>query len=179
MRYVLRPTQNDVLHYGVSHLKSKTGRGSGRYPWGSGKSRKRYSEKERDAIRKTKKAINTVASNYAKPKVPSHGKMGQMLDDMLINESNEKAKKDYNEAMTILGKNKIEQIIKTEKYKSLIIPNTVGLAAYAYAIGKAPASARSMVIKTAAVTSVLSLPYNIYKTNRNYSKASNYLNNKK
>lgn len=36
MNYVLAPTNRDILHYGVSHLESKTGRGSGRYAWGSG-----------------------------------------------------------------------------------------------------------------------------------------------
>lgn len=37
MIYALRPTQNDILHYGVDHLHAKNGRGSGRYAWGSGK----------------------------------------------------------------------------------------------------------------------------------------------
>lgn len=37
MQYVLRPTQNDILHYGKGHDDSPPGRGSGRYAWGSGK----------------------------------------------------------------------------------------------------------------------------------------------
>ena len=206
MKYVLRPTQNDILHYGVDHLHSKDGRGSGRYPWGSGKEggnkkskngtkkpskieagkaaisamHNRYSKTEKDAIKKTKKAINTVASNYAKYETPFYGKMEQwkMLDNKL-NESNKKAKEDYDEAITILGKNKVEQIVKAEKYKRLIIPNAIGLAVYGYAISKAPKEAKSMVVKSLSARSVISLSSDVHKINRNYSKASKYLNNKK
>jgi len=37
MLYMISPTSDDMMHYGVDHLHSKTGRGSGRYAWGSGK----------------------------------------------------------------------------------------------------------------------------------------------
>lgn len=37
MLYMISPTSDDMMHYGVGHLHSKTGRGSGRYAWGSGK----------------------------------------------------------------------------------------------------------------------------------------------
>ena len=37
MLYALRPTQNDIIHYGKGHDDSPPGRGSGRYAWGSGK----------------------------------------------------------------------------------------------------------------------------------------------
>lgn len=37
MYYIIRPTNHDILHYGVSVKDGSPGRGSGRYPLGSGK----------------------------------------------------------------------------------------------------------------------------------------------
>lgn len=37
MLYVIKPTQNDIIHYGKGHNDNPPGRGSGRYAWGSGK----------------------------------------------------------------------------------------------------------------------------------------------
>lgn len=40
MKYVIRPTNNDIIHYGKAHNANPPGRGSGRYAWGSGPSDK-------------------------------------------------------------------------------------------------------------------------------------------
>jgi hypothetical protein len=37
MFYVIAPTGADIMHFGKGHDDNPPGRGSGRYPWGSGK----------------------------------------------------------------------------------------------------------------------------------------------
>lgn len=37
MQYVLKPTEDDILHFGKGHDDNPPGRGSGRYAWGTGK----------------------------------------------------------------------------------------------------------------------------------------------
>lgn len=57
MQYVLQPTQNDILHFGKGHDDNPPGRGSGRYPWGSGKEPGNKRKEIRAAKKARKKAI--------------------------------------------------------------------------------------------------------------------------
>lgn len=59
MLYTISPTSNDLMHYGVDHLHSKTGRGSGRYAWGSGKNPRASRMTYGSIYTPTKKSRNT------------------------------------------------------------------------------------------------------------------------
>ena len=67
MLYMISPTSSDMMHYGVDHLHSKTGRGSGRYAWGSGKN-------PRAARRMTFGSSNGVTRQTIKKRNASSGK---------------------------------------------------------------------------------------------------------
>lgn len=119
MKYVLRPTQNDILHYGVDHLHSKDGRGSGRYPWGSGKEGGKDTKK---AIKTVRKSINTIA------------KQSKIIDDNnnLVKgghkaEKIQNAKKEFDQAKAILGKERVEEIIRDERYRNLKMATVKGI----------------------------------------------------
>lgn len=53
MNYVLAPTNIDILHSGKGHDDNPPGRGSGRYPYGSGK--RPHQDKEQHRLEKYKK----------------------------------------------------------------------------------------------------------------------------
>lgn len=46
MNYTLAPTNSDIIHYGVSAKDGAPGRGSGRYPLGSGKEGQKAAKRE-------------------------------------------------------------------------------------------------------------------------------------
>lgn len=63
MRYILEPTYQDLLHYGKGHDDSPPGRGSGRFPWGSGKKGKKPVTPKNYNKKKTKAQSEATASN--------------------------------------------------------------------------------------------------------------------
>jgi len=69
MLYIISPTSDDMMHYGVDHLHSKTGRGSGRYAWGSGKNPRAGRQTYGSIYTPTKKSRNTSGAVRTKPKI--------------------------------------------------------------------------------------------------------------
>jgi hypothetical protein len=47
--YIIAPTGADIMHFGKGHDDNPPGRGSGRYPWGSGKDPKASARRKRVA----------------------------------------------------------------------------------------------------------------------------------
>lgn len=58
-KYLILPTDKDIVHFGKGHDDQPPGRGSGRYPWGSGKRPKRKDRKvqKEEQKQKTKEEI--------------------------------------------------------------------------------------------------------------------------
>jgi hypothetical protein len=57
MFYVIAPTGADIMHFGKGHDDNPPGRGSGRYPWGSGKEAK-------EKLKQYKSSYSTMRKNY-------------------------------------------------------------------------------------------------------------------
>lgn len=74
MKYVIKPTNNDILHFGKGHDDNPPGRGSGRFPWGSGKSNKKsakVSNKNPVEVKNTKYEVDKdgwIDAKYTKGK---------------------------------------------------------------------------------------------------------------
>ena len=118
MKYILWPTQNDILHYGVDHLHSKTGRGSGRYAWGSGKEpgNKKISKKER---RKTAgKHINKLHNQQLNEMAESERKWDDAMLDIVNANFDYYDEKFHLSRMTAASLREAENI--QEKYNSTI-----------------------------------------------------------
>lgn len=70
MKYIIAPVSDDLMHYGVDHLHSKTGRGSGRYAWGSGKNpraakREVYGGSESGVTRQKIQKLKSESRNHS------------------------------------------------------------------------------------------------------------------
>lgn len=71
MYYIIKPTNQDMLHYGVSVKDGSPGRGSGRYPLGSGKKIHTITDRiHRNAVKKepsiTKDIVKLASDSGAK-----------------------------------------------------------------------------------------------------------------
>lgn len=68
MTYMLMPTNSDLLHFGVSAKDGAPGRGSGRYPLGSGKGGQKTSKKQlkKDAGEHINQLRNQQQAEYSK-----------------------------------------------------------------------------------------------------------------
>lgn len=96
--YALRPTNSDILHFGKGHDDNPPGRGSGRFPFGSGKRPKQHTE---PAKPKDKEAILKSANPH---------EILSIKDDLTNNELN-------------AAINRIEAIHKLESYDKSEIAN--------------------------------------------------------
>lgn len=65
MNYILAPTNTDILHSGKGHDDNPPGRGSGRYPWGSGKKNKSDTLAS-NIYNKAKKKESIITKNVTK-----------------------------------------------------------------------------------------------------------------
>lgn len=63
--YALRPTNSDLLHFGKGHDDNPPGRGSGRFPFGSGKRPKQHTEpakpKDKETVLKSGSAHDVLS----------------------------------------------------------------------------------------------------------------------
>lgn len=189
MNYVLAPTNSDLIHYGVSAKDGAPGRGSGRYPLGSGKEGKKvkgyrvyhtdgknplsvYTDERNQKLAKknAKKAINTIAS-LSTGMAGMVDNEGNIRDNIKINKKRRmdtlaKATDEYDKAASILGQEKVEKMIKSERNKTLALDVALGSAMYASAMALMPPSVMAAPIGIALTVK------DIYG---GYDKASKYL----
>ena len=177
MTYMLTPTNSDLLHYGVSAKDGAPGRGSGRYPLGSGKGGQKTSggyrtygedaDRNRKIAKKNaKRAIDSAASqsnlvNRKTNQLKDHGLNYETRKNIMTN-----AKKQFDIASDILGPKEIDKIARNQKIKTMALTAGLGGAMYATAIALMPPS---------VMAAGVNIPISVARVGGQYTRGTKYL----
>ena len=177
MTYMVMPTNSDLLHYGVSAKDGAPGRGSGRYPLGSGKGGQKdksgyrsygedADENRKIAKKNAKRAIDFAASqsnliDNKTNKLKDHGLNYETRKNIMVN-----AKKQFDIASDILGPKEIDKIARNQKIKTMAMTAGLGASMYAAAIALMPPS---------VMVAPVGIPISVAQVGGQYTKGTKYL----
>lgn len=86
--YILSPTNSDIVHFGKGHDDNPPGRGSGRFPFGSGKRPKQHVEpakpKDKETVLKSGKAhdVLSMQTEFTNQELRDAVNRMQSIDDL-------------------------------------------------------------------------------------------------
>ena len=116
MTYMLMPTNSDLLHFGVSAKDGAPGRGSGRYPLGSGKGGQKVSKKQ--VKKDAKDHINNLRKQEQDEYTESERSWDGVMDGILRSQFDKKTE-DY-WLQTAIDASLDEHLDISMKYDNLI-----------------------------------------------------------